>query len=196
MRVWIGCLSCYNAGRLVGKWFDAIEAGEVTSNQVHGYNQQAWMRTRDERGVIERLVDIHEELWVMDMDETCGWLREECSPGYAQQVAELIEEIEGDHVDPSMVSEWAAHEGITSQIIEEGWFCGGWNRSWDDAYCGEYDNERDYAYTLADDIGMLSELTESLSYYFDYDAFARDLFMGDNYSINLPGGGIAVFRNY
>lgn len=25
-RVWLGCLSCYANGRLVGDWYDAIEA--------------------------------------------------------------------------------------------------------------------------------------------------------------------------
>lgn len=29
-RVWVGCLACYNAGRLVGDWHDASDADEVT----------------------------------------------------------------------------------------------------------------------------------------------------------------------
>ena len=28
LRVWPGCLACYNAGRLVGEWMDASEAAE------------------------------------------------------------------------------------------------------------------------------------------------------------------------
>lgn len=35
-RVWIGCLACYNEGRLVGDWHDALGADEVTSEDVHG----------------------------------------------------------------------------------------------------------------------------------------------------------------
>ena len=34
-RVWIGCLACYNAGSLVGDWFDAATADEVTTYDVH-----------------------------------------------------------------------------------------------------------------------------------------------------------------
>ena len=30
-RAWIGCLACYNEGRLVGDWYDAINAAEVTT---------------------------------------------------------------------------------------------------------------------------------------------------------------------
>ena len=29
-RVWIGCLECGNAGSLVGDWYDATEAGDIT----------------------------------------------------------------------------------------------------------------------------------------------------------------------
>lgn len=35
-RVWIGCLACYNSGRLVGDWHDAIGAVDVTTADVHG----------------------------------------------------------------------------------------------------------------------------------------------------------------
>ncbi|WP_283205483.1 antirestriction protein ArdA [Glutamicibacter sp. V16R2B1] len=30
LRVWVDCLHCYNSGRLVGEWFDAVDADEVT----------------------------------------------------------------------------------------------------------------------------------------------------------------------
>lgn len=35
LRVWPGCLSCYNAGRLVGAWIDAADAGELTVERLH-----------------------------------------------------------------------------------------------------------------------------------------------------------------
>ena len=33
--VWIGCLGCYNEGRLVGEWYELDEATEVTFEDVH-----------------------------------------------------------------------------------------------------------------------------------------------------------------
>lgn len=193
MRVWIGCLFCYNGGRLVGKWFDAITAGDVTSNDVHGYNQQAWMRYRDERGFIERLVDTHEELWVMDMDETEGWLTTECSPLYAQDVAETLESVEDGHYSPEVVLAWADHKGIRDEVIRDS-FDGSQSRDFDDDFCGFYDDEKDYAYSYVEDTGYLDEMPDGLSSYFDYDAFARDLFM-DMYGIRTSDG-LAVFRTY
>jgi len=49
----------------------------------------------------------------------------------------------------------------------------------DEAYCGKWDSTLEFATQLADDTGMLSEMSESLKYYFDYEKFGRDLFMGD-----------------
>ena len=33
--VWIGCVSCLNEGRLVGRWVDAEEACEVAVDDLH-----------------------------------------------------------------------------------------------------------------------------------------------------------------
>lgn len=35
LRAWVGCLHCYNSGRLVGEWFDAVDADGVTLADVH-----------------------------------------------------------------------------------------------------------------------------------------------------------------
>lgn len=48
--VWIGCLACYNGGRLVGDWHDAEDAGEVTPEDLHG-NPTA-----------------RDEMWVFDLE--------------------------------------------------------------------------------------------------------------------------------
>ena len=34
-RVWPGCLSCYNSGRLVGHWVDCVGADTVTLQAIH-----------------------------------------------------------------------------------------------------------------------------------------------------------------
>lgn len=36
LSVWIGCLACYNSGRLVGEWCEAEDAGYVTPDDLHG----------------------------------------------------------------------------------------------------------------------------------------------------------------
>lgn len=53
-RAWIGCLACYNNARLVGEWFDAEAADEVTLADVHG---GAHRRSKDprRRSTVDRL---------------------------------------------------------------------------------------------------------------------------------------------
>ncbi len=50
-RVWIGCLACCNEGRLVGDWFDAVGADEVTTYDINGAHSRA---------------ESHDELWCFD----------------------------------------------------------------------------------------------------------------------------------
>ena len=60
-----------------------------------------------------------------------------------------------------------------------------------DAYCGEWDSERHYAEESFDD---LYDIPDHLASYIDYDAIARDWFMGDFYSVD-GDCGVFVFRN-
>ena len=48
----------------------------------------------------------------------------------------------------------------------------------EDCYMGEYDSEEDFAREIANDCYNLEKLG-NLTYYFDYEAFARDLFVDD-----------------
>ena len=50
-----------------------------------------------------------------------------------------------------------------------------------EAYCGKWSNEEEYAEQLAEDCCMLEGAPEFLKSYFDYKAFARDLFIDDYY---------------
>jgi antirestriction protein len=66
--------------------------------------------------------------------------------------------------------------------------------SFEEAFCGRYKSEVDYAESYVDECGMLAEIPENLRYYFDYERFARDLFISDVYFHDATG---CVFsRNY
>lgn len=54
----------------------------------------------------------------------------------------------------------------------------------EDCYLGEYDSEEDYARQYIADCYDLDRLMGRLSNYFDYEAFARELFMYDMYYDN------------
>ena len=67
--------------------------------------------------------------------------------------------------------------------------------TWEDDYAGLWRSEADYAAQFVDDCGLLSDIHESVRRYFDYEAYARDLFMGDLTSYKVAPGLIAVFWN-
>ena len=48
-----------------------------------------------------------------------------------------------------------------------------------DAYAGVYDSEEDFAMEILNDCYDIEKMMGDLAYYFDYEAFARDLFISD-----------------
>lgn len=58
-QVWVGCLGCYNDGRLVSEWIDVEDAEDITIDSLHGY-LPATLRTQVERD------SAHDELWCFD----------------------------------------------------------------------------------------------------------------------------------
>ena len=63
----------------------------------------------------------------------------------------------------------------------------------EDAFCGIYDSEIDYAHEIADEM-MPYDAPDFLTRYFDYEAFSRDLFMCDYFSCDVKNG-VAIFRH-
>ncbi len=62
----------------------------------------------------------------------------------------------------------------------------------EESYCGKYSSEEDFAEQLVDECYDIDKMMGSLAIYFNYKAFARDLFMSD-YTMGDNGH---VFRNY
>ena len=61
-----------------------------------------------------------------------------------------------------------------------------------DAYAGVYDSEEDFAREIVNDCYDIDKIMGNLACYFDYEAFARDLFMGDY----LFGSNGTVLRTF
>lgn len=180
--VWIGCLACYNEGRLIGDWHPAADAGEVTTQALHA----ASGITTDEAGYVRgsEIYGPHEELWVMDTDNAPAGYNREMSPSEAQKVAEALERV--DEYQRDAFAAWAKNLSLDLADADVSDF--------EDAYRGEWDSEKDYAYNLADDMGFEADSTWPAAY-IDWDAATRDLFIDGYTAIRTPTGTVWVFND-
>ncbi|WOC14324.1 antirestriction protein ArdA [Gordonia sp. MP11Mi] len=171
-RVWIGCLECGNAGSLVGDWYDATEAGDITTSQLHGRAIPA---------------ETHEELWVMDLDG--DWpVRREMDPAEAARWGEIYEEV-GDDAWPAFCA-WVR----SGSYVEDG---DGMPSTGDfeERFAGTWPDFRTYAFQLAEDTDMFDGLPEDhiAVRYFDWDSWIRDLKF--DYTVErAPGYEVFIFH--
>ena len=170
-RAWVGCLHCYNEGRLVGEWFDAAAADEVTLADVHEGSGFDYAEC--------------EELWVMDHENIP--VRGELDPLTAAAWGQCLTEVD-EHLRPALCA-WVE----SGNYVTEGDTDLPSISDFEECYCGEWDSFEDYAEQLADDIGLLADVPEEIACYFDWDSWTRDLaFDYDDH--DNPEGGVFVFR--
>lgn len=173
-EVWVGCLACYNAGRLVGQWYEAAEAGEVTPEQLHE-GKLTQLEARDGGSP-------HEELWVMDHQGFGGLLTGECSPMEAQRLAEVIGELEEANLPVEAFAAWLQGEANSGAVSDFG-----------DVFQGIYDSERDFAQQVADDIGALEDDVAWPHDCIDWERATRELMY--DYGSEPVSGGVAIWRS-
>jgi antirestriction protein len=145
-------LSNYNAGRLVFKTF---EIDGLTYDE-HMEELTAWLEE-----LTEETGELCEECNVADTEDIPSeYVRDY---GISPEYFDLQERIENSCLDAEV---WIAGVacGIELENIEE-------------AYCGEFSNDVDFAYDYVEQTDMLGESSEFVSNYFDYERFARDLMM-------------------
>lgn len=169
IKIYVACLASYNAGTLHGKWID------LEGKDVDEVNEeiQAMLTDSPEPDAEEWAIhDYESEFYTI---EEYSDIRELC------KAQELLEE----H-GPAILA-YADHIGADLDDSLKS--------SFEDAYRGEYSTEQEYAEQLIDDCYDLDRIMGNLAYYFDYQAFTRDLFISDCFSIDTPDGNVWVFDN-
>lgn len=167
---WLGCEACYSEGKLVGQWYPVTEIGDVTMEDLHGHPTS------------------HDGAVCMDTDglPTTG----EPSQEVAARWGEVYEEI-GAEQWPALCA-WVRSGSYVAEGETE-YPC---LSDFEEAYCGEWESFRDYAFDLADQIGLFEGLDRDhvAVRYFDWDSWIRDL--GMDYSVERDGdGGVFIYRD-
>jgi len=171
-RVWIGCMAHW-ADAIVGHWFDAIDAADVTLADVHRGSGLGHAGC--------------EELWCYDIDNIP--VDREMDPLEAAAWGRVHQDA---GVDWPAVMAWVrsgCHQWHDDTDLPD-------LTAFRDRYCGRWDSFAAYAEQLGEEVGMMEGWPEQARTYFDRDAWTRDLSF-DHVVVDAPGPefGVFVFRS-
>jgi len=164
-RIYVACLAAYNSGILFGEWIRADQSSEDIQDDI-----QTMLTASPIEGAEEWAIHSFEGF----CDKTLSEYED------IDNVAKLAEFIikHGD-LGGALLGDYSVEEAET--LLE-------------DHYHGVYDNEVDFAYDIFENC-YSNAIPDNLMCYFDYAAFAHDLFMWDYFSVEA-NGQTHVFSNY
>lgn len=156
-RIYVGTYAKYNEGSLFGKWMDLSDYSDrdefyEACRQLHIDEADPELMFQDWENIPSSLIG---ESWLAD------------------NVFEIIEAIlDLNETQQEAFNVWLDHTGrnVAGEDIT------GLISLFEDDFQGEYKDEEDYAYDLVEECYDLPEFAKT---YFDYEKFARDLFIGD-----------------
>ena len=172
LRVWAGCLACYNAGRLVGHWIDAVDAESVTIDSLH---RKAGARRRFDC----------EEIWCLDVENFP--IQREMGLMEAAEWGRAYAEVEP--------SEWEALSAwvCTGAYVARGKASVPSISDFHERYQGHWELFRAFVENQADETALMEAWPELAVAYFNWAAWTRDVELG--YEVQrAEGGGVHVFQ--
>ncbi|WP_439585166.1 antirestriction protein ArdA [Dyadobacter bucti] len=167
-RIYVGTYGQYNEGSLFGKWFDLSDF-----ETLKDFLQDCFEFHRNK---------FDAELMFQDWENIPDFLISECSLhenafAYFQATGEMDEDTaEAFEIYCNHINSWALNGYELEDQLEcfrenyRGYFGGAMK-----------DAKLEYTYQYVEETAMLSGMSAELERYFDYEAFARDLFL-DGYS--------------
>lgn len=155
----LNSLTDYNNGELIHQWFD-----------LEDYSDHE-----------EYLEAVHEWLQSITKERQDGELREEWCIG---DVEDIPSQYVGSYdIDPEFWEYLEACNEHGPEIVQAALDCDIPLDKIEDAYAGQADSDVEFTEEWVESTGMLDNVPDSLRFYFDMEAFARDLMM-DYYSSN------------
>lgn len=179
-QAWVGCLGCYNAGALVGRWVDGEDAADVTVSELHARQPEAHEA--------DPYASLHEELWVMDFQGYEGALTGECSPDEATRIATALALVEDS---PYPLAAVVAYRDNLGPAYAPWATWDEWESDFSDAYAGEWDSLAAFAEDFAEETGQApSDGGQWPTSYIDWQAAASELEVWEH---DAGGGRVYVF---
>lgn len=171
-RIYVACLAAYNAGNLHGEWINA--------------DQEPLEIRADIQSMLEKSPESGAEEWAVHDYEGFGFISLNEWPDI-ERVSALAKLIVA-HREPFLLW-YQSQDGNNYDCSElEDLFMDQWQ--------GAFESETDFAYSLLEETGQLSEIPEWAQSYFDYESYARSLNIGGDFSFVRHNCQTYVFRNY
>jgi antirestriction protein len=149
-RIYVASLADYNEGRHHGKWIDLDgKTAEEITEEV-----QAMLKASPSSSIAEE--------WAIHDYDGIKCEEYDSFEDIAEKVS-ILEQLSGDELEAYPIFVEYENETDLEKFKER--------------YRGKWDSEKDYCEHYVDDLGIISEAPEDLQRYFDYDAYARDLFI-------------------
>ena len=155
--IYVACLASYNNAILHGVWIDATQSEDEIMEEIW-----AMLDNSTEPNSEEYAIHDYEGFGSMNIHEY------EAIHNIVEYASFIKEHGE---LGLALLCEYSIDDAIT--MLEE-------------QYQGSYDSEVDFARQLFDDC-YTHQMPDSLICYFDFEAFARDLFIGDYCSVEFDG---------
>lgn len=150
-QIYIACLSAYNNGFLHGEWIDVSEGIDHINECIKEILSTSPVAEECEEWAIHDFQGFGDfrVSESHDLEELC-------------EMAEFFKDYENFPCD------------VLSSLLND-YGIGGAKEKIDDDYIGEFNSETDLAYHYVEETGILDGANKSVSMYFDYEAFGRDL---------------------
>lgn len=165
-RIYVACLASYNAGELHGAWVDLDSDKDVMGEAI-----ASMLATSPTTGA--------EDYAIHNTENLPSCVGEYTSLDDLATLAELYDE----HGDAALAALEEAGAGDLDDVRE----------ALEDCYVGEYDNDEDFAYSMAEDMGLLQDNAQWPYTCIDWGLAAREL-MYDYFAVNWNGTRY-YFRN-
>lgn len=165
-QIYVACLASYNNNTLYGCWVDADQDEDI----------------------------MYEEIQHMLAKSTITNAEEYAIHGYSDFGSLSLSENESLSTVHDIALFIKEHGELGAELIG---YLGDFDSAQDtleNNYHGQHDSELSYAIDLFDDC-YIHDVPENIRYYIDYEAFRRDLFMSDYYSITIDGN-VHIFSNH
>lgn len=160
--IYVGTYAKYNNGSLFGKWLDLSEFSDLEEFY------QACKELHDDEEDPEYMFQDYENIPKSLIDES--WLSEKFF-----EVRDSLDQLDEKESEPFSIWYNNGHHDLASDDTDD------LISSFREAYQGEFDSNEDFAMQIVDECYDLPDFSKT---YFDYEKYARDLFIGDYWSEN------------